>query len=125
PKGADRAWRTDAAKEDLILTPAEEGYRIRGWLTPANGALLSQALTAHMGRKAADDTRTSPQRQADGLMSLVHQSLDAGLQMPNTRIRPHLTTTMAYDTLTRIVQATTAGGANGAATNWAPPRQPT
>ena len=82
PQGADRAWRADAAKEDLTLTPAEEGYRIRGWLTPANGALLSQALAAHMGRRAADDTRTFPQRQAAGLMSLAHQSLDAGFQMP-------------------------------------------
>ncbi len=124
PKGADRAWRTDAAKEDLILTPAEEGYRIRGWLTPANGALLSEALTAHMGRKAAEDTRTFPQRQADGLMSLVHQSLDAGFQMPNARIRPHLTITMDYDTLTRLVQATTDGGANGGDTNWAANWQP-
>jgi len=123
PKGADRAWRTDAAKEDLILTPAAEGYRIRGWLTPANGALLSQALGAHMGRKGADDTRTFPQRQAAGLMSLAHQSLDAGFQMPSARIRPHLTITMEYQTLTRLIHATTStadAGDAGWAQNWQP-----
>src|SRR5699024_4149778 len=82
-------------------------------------ALLSQALTTHTGRNAPDDTPTFTQRQADGLMSLVHQSLDAGFQMPNARIRPHLTITMEYNTLTRIIQATTDGTANGRDAKWA------
>src|SRR5699024_6481277 len=119
PKGADRAWRTDAAKEDLILTPAEEGYRIRGWLTPANGALLSQALTAHMGRKAAADTRTFPPPQADGLITPAHQSLAAGSQTPNAPIRPHPTLTLESNPLTRLIQATTDGTANGRDAKWA------
>src|SRR5699024_1132183 len=28
PKGADRAWRKDAANEDLTVTPMGEGYRV-------------------------------------------------------------------------------------------------
>src|SRR5699024_215301 len=34
------------------------------------------------------------------------QSLDAGFQMPNARIRPHLTITMDYSTLERLALAT-------------------
>lgn len=88
PAGADRSWRKDAAKEELTLTSTEQGCRINGWLTPANGALLTEALTSHMGRKAADDTRTYPERQAAGLLAMVHQGLNSGLQLPHARVRP-------------------------------------
>src|SRR5699024_3771381 len=86
PKGADRAWRKDAANEDLTVTPMGEGYRVNGWLNPVNGALVKEALDAHAGRKAGDDERTFPQRQAAALVSLARQSLDAGLQKSSARI---------------------------------------
>ncbi len=106
PKAADRAWRSDASKEDLMVTAKDDGYRISGWLTPAHGALLTQALASHMGRKSADDTRSLPQRQAAALMSMAHQGLNGGLQLPNSRIRPQLTITVDYATFAGLVDAT-------------------
>lgn len=105
PKAADRQWRKESAKEELVLTPAEDGVHISGFLNPVRGAILKEALAAHMGRKAKDDDRSFTERQADGLVSLASQSLDAGFQMPNARIRPHLSVTLEYDTLDRLTQA--------------------
>src|SRR5690625_215303 len=105
PKTADREWRKESAKEELTVVQTEDGCRIKGWFTPENGALISAALQSHMGRKAADDTRSFPQRQAAGLLSLCKQSLDAGFQMPNARIRPHMIVSVEYDTLTRLAKA--------------------
>jgi len=58
-----------------------------------------------MGRKAADDERPCPVRRAEALVGLAQQSLDRGSQMPNARIRPHLTVTMDYSTLDGLVRA--------------------
>ena len=105
PKAAERQWRQESAKEEVILAPVEDGYHLAGWLNSVNGALLQEALSAHMGRKAADDLRPINERRVDGLISLASQSLDSGLKMPNARIRPHLTLTMEYDTIERLVAA--------------------
>lgn len=105
PEGADRQWRQDVAKEEFNLLRTNEGYQISGWFTHVNGALLDEALVSHMGRKAADDLRPINQRRAGALAALAAQSLDSGLQMPRARIRPHLTVTMDYTTLDRLVQA--------------------
>lgn len=106
PQGADRAWREESAQDDLSLTPTNDGYRLHGRFTAVKGALLAEALASHMGRKDASDTRTVNQRRAAALISLAHQSLDAGFQMPASRIRPHLTITMGYRTLKSLVEAT-------------------
>ncbi len=105
PKAAERQWRQESAKEEFILAPVEDGYHLAGWLNSVNGALLQEALSSHMGRKAADDLRPINERRVDGLISLAAQSLDSGLKMPSARIRPHLTVTMEYDTIERLVQA--------------------
>src|SRR5699024_6598360 len=103
PKAADRQWRKDAAKEGVTLVSSEDGYFLSGHLNSVSGAILDEALRAHMGRKAADDPRPYDERRADALTALASQSLDSGLQMPNARIRPHLTVTVEYDTLRRLV----------------------
>lgn len=105
PKAADRQWRKESAKEEVTLVSSEDGYFLSGRLNSVSGAILDEALRAHMGRKAADDLRTYDERRADALTALASQSLDAGFQMPNARIRPHLTVTVEYDTLRRLVQA--------------------
>src|SRR5699024_778703 len=90
---------------EFTLAPVEDGFHLAGWLNPVNGALLQEALSSHMGRKAADDLRPINERRADGLISLAAQSLDSGVKMPSARIRPHLTVTMEYDTIERLVHA--------------------
>src|SRR5699024_983960 len=105
PKAAERQWRQESAKEEFTLAPVEDGFHLAGWLHPVNGALLQEALSSHMGRKAADDLRPINERRADGLISLAAQSLDSGVKMPSARIRPHLTVTMEYDTIERLVHA--------------------
>src|SRR5690625_1433065 len=57
PKAADRQWRRDTTKEEVVLAPTDDGYHLSGWLNPVHGALLNEALAAHMGRKAKDDQR--------------------------------------------------------------------
>jgi len=105
PEAADRRWRKETAKEEVSLAPTTDGYTLYGWLNPASGALLDEALRAHMGRRSAEDLRPYNERRADALIALAAQSLDAGFQMPTARIRPHLTVTVEYDTLRRLVEA--------------------
>ncbi len=105
PEAADRRWRKETAKEEVSLAPMTDGYHLSGWLNPTSGALLDEALRAHMGRRSADDLRPYKERRADALIALAAQSLDAGFQMPTARIRPHLTVTVEYDTLRRLVAA--------------------
>ena len=105
PEAADRRWRKETAKEEVSLAPTTDGYNLYGWLNPTSGALLDEALRAHMGRRSAEDLRPYNERRADALIALAAQSLDAGFQMPTARIRPHLTVTVEYDTLRRLVEA--------------------
>lgn len=105
PKAADRNYRREKSQQEFSLTPTEDGYRASGWFNLVNGALLKEALSAHMGRRAKNDSRSFTERQADGLMSLAAQSLDAGIQLPHARVRPHLIVTMEYDTIERLVEA--------------------
>lgn len=105
PKAADRTWRKQTAKQELSLAPSDDGYYVKGWFDLVNGALLKEALSSHMGRKAKGDLRSFNERQADGLIALASQSLDSGIKMPNARVRPHLIITMGYDTIERLSHA--------------------
>src|SRR5690625_3519224 len=105
PKTADRQWRRQSATQEFSLVPTEEGYVASGSFTLVSGALLKEALAAHMGRKAKDDQRSFTERQADAMVALAGQSLDAGIQMPTARVRPHLIVTMEYDTIERLIDA--------------------
>lgn len=107
PEAADRGWREASAQEEVFLSPTTGGYLLSGWLSPVNGQLLEEALTSHMGRKAADDLRSPRQRRAEALTSLARYSLENGAKLGSARIRPHLTITMGYETLERLAQATT------------------
>ncbi len=106
PQAADRGWREVSAKEEVVLSPTTGGYLLGGWLSTVNGAILEEALTSHMGRKAAGDLRSPKQRRADALVSLARVSLDSGAMQPSARIRPHLTVTLSYETLTALADAT-------------------
>ncbi|MFD1719417.1 DUF222 domain-containing protein, partial [Georgenia deserti] len=94
-----------------------------GWLSPANGQLLDEALRARMGTPSANDPRTQTQRRANALTGLAHLALDSGTLKPGARIRPHLAVHVSHETLTHLIQAThptatdatdQAGGPDGA-----------
>lgn len=105
PAGADRQWRKDITKEELTIVPFDHGTKISGWLSTSNGALLQEALQANMGRKAKDDTRPFPQRQAEALIGLAHEVLNSGRKKSGSRIRPQLMITLEYETLHAMVEA--------------------
>ncbi|MGO1173742.1 MAG: DUF222 domain-containing protein, partial [Actinomycetaceae bacterium] len=106
PDAADRAWRDDDAKEELTVAATTGGYHVNGWLDDLSGYVVTTALNAHMGIKDADDRRTPAQRRAAAFVSLAHQSLDVGQQMPHARIRPHVTVTATLETLRALAAAT-------------------
>lgn len=114
PKGADKQWRKDSKKEELHVVQLQGGCRVTGWLTTSNGAILAEALESHMGRKAADDTRTYPERNAAALLSMAQQGLNAGLQLPYARIRPQLLVNIDFDTLRGLVEASASSMPEGA-----------
>ncbi|MGC5616085.1 DUF222 domain-containing protein [Georgenia sp. Z1491] len=106
PEAADRAWREADSKEELSISPTLGGYHVNGWLDELSGQVIHTALTAHMGTKNANDTRTPAQRRAAALVSLAHQSLDTGLQSAHARVRPHVTVTVDINTLRGLAAAT-------------------
>src|SRR5215469_2762543 len=65
-------------------------YRIEGELDPENGARLSTALRAIMGRKARDDERTPMERRAAAIGELAGRALDAGELPERGGEKPHL-----------------------------------
>ncbi|MGC5616240.1 DUF222 domain-containing protein [Georgenia sp. Z1491] len=106
PAGADKAWREDDAREELTIAPTTGGYHLTGWLDELSGQVVTTALTAHAGRKGADDDRSPAQRRAGALVALAHESLDRGGQLAGARVRPHVTITATLETLTALTRAT-------------------
>lgn len=106
PRAADREFQESAKNQAVNLTPVDDGFLLKGILNHVDGQILQTALAAHMGRKGADDERSFPERRAEALIGLARQSLDEGKQMRGARIRPHLTVTLDYLTLERLVGAT-------------------
>ncbi|WP_164737391.1 HNH endonuclease signature motif containing protein [Georgenia sp. SYP-B2076] len=111
PSAADRAWKDEAVREELVLAKTTGGYHVQGWLSQINGDLVAMAIDARVGVPAADDHRSVGQRRAAGLTSLAHLVLDSGVLKPGARIRPHVTITADIGTLLATVAAQ-AGGAD-------------
>lgn len=105
PEAADRNWREATDKEELFLSPTLEGYHVSGWLTPASGQAVEKALDAQMGKKAEDDDRSPAQRRAAALVSWAHSWLDSGHLKPGSRIRPHLSVHVPFETLAALCEA--------------------
>lgn len=104
PDAADRSWKQDSERQELLIAPTMGGYHLQGWLTTSNAQTLLTALDARTGTPTADG-RTTPQRRADSLVSLAHLCLDSGILRPGARIRPHLCVTVPFDTLQRLTTA--------------------
>ncbi|WP_164737389.1 HNH endonuclease signature motif containing protein [Georgenia sp. SYP-B2076] len=105
PDAADRAYQEDTLHEEFTLAETTDGYVPSGWLSTSSGKLLLTALAARTGTPAKTDTRTPAQRRANALVGLAHLALDSGTLRPGARIRPHLSITVPFDTLQRLVAA--------------------
>ncbi|MHB1063954.1 MAG: HNH endonuclease signature motif containing protein [Georgenia sp.] len=112
PDAADRSWKSDADRQELVVAPTLGGYHVQGWLTTVNGQALLAALDARTGTPDASDPRTTAQRRSDSLVSLALMSLDSGMLRPGARIRPHISVNAPLDTLRRLIAAgaPTSGG---------------
>ncbi|GAA4426828.1 hypothetical protein GCM10023169_26060 [Georgenia halophila] len=106
PDAADQNWRADAAKEEVSLSATLGGYHLKGWLSPESGQVLQEALDARTGVPSKNDSRTPTQRRAHALTALARIGLDSGVLRPGSRIRPHLSIHVPYETLTRLTDAT-------------------
>src|SRR6185437_16678172 len=72
---------------------------LRGQLDPEGGAALLTALDAAMRPPRGDDPRSTDQRRADALMTIIGQVLGAGGLPTVHGIRPHLGILITPETL--------------------------
>jgi hypothetical protein len=93
-----------AQGEFLDLAKTIDGYHLAGFLTDEHGLLVTAAINAIMGAPAAEDTRTSTQRRAQGLADVARIVLDTNQASPGAAIPPHLNVTVSWTEL--IAQAT-------------------
>lgn len=106
PDRADERALKETAEEYLVLAETLGGYHLQGFLSPVNGKLVSEAITAAIGITPEGDTRTLPEKNADGLIELANTVLSSGSLLKNSVVRPHLSVTVEYDTLTRMLNTT-------------------
>lgn len=91
--------KSEAKDERVAFAPEGFGMRVTGWLSSETCAILDTALSALMGRKSVDDTRTLPQCRAGALIELASLKLDEGSLGRGARIRPHLSVHVPLATL--------------------------
>lgn len=91
--------KSEAKDERVAFAPEGFGMRVTGWLSSETSAILDTALSALMGRKGVDDTRTLPQRRAGALVEMASLKLDEGSLGRGARIRPHLSVHVPLATL--------------------------
>ncbi|ACZ30230.1 hypothetical protein Xcel_1199 [Xylanimonas cellulosilytica DSM 15894] len=103
PDADDRGHRTAEDREHFELSSTMGGWHVTGFLTPEHGAALRIALDAIMGAPAADDERTLTQRRAQAVADLARTALDRGSHGAGAAVRPHLTVTVSFDELRRLL----------------------
>ncbi|WP_242504458.1 HNH endonuclease signature motif containing protein, partial [Promicromonospora panici] len=98
-----------AAGEFLDLAKTFGGYHLEGFLTDEHGLLVQTAITAVMGAPAAEDTRTTSQRRAQGLADVARVVLDTNQASPGAAVAPHLNVTVSWKELVTQVTRTRDG----------------
>jgi len=73
-----------------VTTMADGRVRLDGLLDPEGGAYLKTALGAALGPRAKDETRSTGQRNADGLVDMAKRALDGRQFGTSGRQVPHL-----------------------------------
>ncbi|MFC8943108.1 DUF222 domain-containing protein [Streptomyces griseoincarnatus] len=98
-----------AQGEFLDLSQTFGGYHLAGFLTDEHGLLVKTAITSLLGAPAAEDTRTTTQRRAQGLADLARVVLDTNQASPGAAIAPHLNVTVSWDELLTQITRTREG----------------
>ena len=99
PQGAADASRRLVERRRVRLHRTADGaFGLEGLLAPEGGAALTTALNALM-TPVPGDRRTTMQRRHDALVELAHRQLQGGELPQVAGQRPHLTLTVAADTL--------------------------
>src|SRR5262245_24518437 len=99
PDGPDPDPNGAFGRRELRLARVGSMMVLRGQLDPEAGAGLLTALDAAMTPPRGDDLRSTGQRRADALTTIVNQVLGAG-QLPTVHaVRPHLGILITPDTL--------------------------
>src|SRR5699024_7606106 len=106
---ADRGWREEGAREELVLSQVLDCTDLHGWLGLEHGQVVDEALRAATGVPAADDERTPAQRRAGALVHVCRTYLDGGVAQQGARVRPHLAITVDAVTLAALVAASRPG----------------
>jgi hypothetical protein len=107
PDQDDRDYRDDAGRYELRIADTLEGGDVRGLLSPETTELVRTALRAIIGTPSADERRSPGQRNHDALGDLARFFLDSGTCGGGAKVRPHLTVSVSFDSLT--AQAGTVG----------------
>jgi hypothetical protein len=98
-----------AQGEFLDLAKTLGGYHVAGFLTDEHGLLVTTAINAVLGAPAAEDTRTTTQRRAQGLADLARVVLDTNQASPGAAIAPHLNVTVSWNEFVAQVTRTRDG----------------
>src|SRR5262245_26147787 len=99
PDGPDPDPNGAFQRRELRLARVGAMMVLRGQLDPEAGAALLTALDAAMTPPRGNDLRSTGQRRADALTTIVNQVLGAG-QLPTVHaVRPHLGILITPDTL--------------------------
>ena len=114
PDAEDERFRRLRETQNLHLDRTLDGWAVKGWLSPDSGQLLRTALDAVRGRPPAGDTRAPSQRDADALVGMAREVLDAGRHGAAATVRPHLSVHVGFDTLQRLAEGRDMIGAEPA-----------
>jgi hypothetical protein len=98
-----------AQGEFLDLAKTLGGYHVAGFLTDEHGLLVTTAINAVLGAPAAEDTRTTTQRRAQGLADVARVVLDTNQASPGAAIAPHLNVTVSWNEFVAQVTRTREG----------------
>ncbi len=90
PDAADASYREDRESYEFALSPTTGGVIPHGKLSPDVAEMLQTALRAEIGVPAADDPRSTWQRQHDALGSLSARLLASGGLGTSHGVRPQI-----------------------------------
>ncbi|WP_165362897.1 HNH endonuclease signature motif containing protein, partial [Promicromonospora panici] len=109
PDTDDRDDDKAAQGEFVDLSKTFGGYHLEGFLTDEHGLLVQTAITAVTGAPAAEDTRTTSQRRAQGLADVARVVLDTNQASPGAAVLPHLTVSVPWTEFVAQVTRTREG----------------
>ena len=72
PAVAEREVQAAERREKLALYPDANGYRVHGWFTALNGAVLKNAIRQQVGVPAQGDQRDQGERNAEAIVQMAH-----------------------------------------------------